>query len=163
MNTRLLLCCILFIAVLSTCTKEKINQPSNPKVEICDFGPLDNSSFKTRIEFEMARVGGSTKLRDLDKDGIVEENELKEIFTKANTNNDGIIDDIEAKIANLDEATTQDLNRLNKLLSEIESISDEFDNNIPVRKVRLLEKINQLKEIAIKNFNKDDDTTKRYF
>jgi hypothetical protein len=75
MNTRLLLCCILFIAVLSTCTKEKINQPSNPKVEICDFGPLDNSSFKTRIEFEMARVGGSTKLRDFDKDGIPDIND----------------------------------------------------------------------------------------
>lgn len=55
------------------CTKEKTSfKPENPKVEICDFGPLDNTSLKTREEFEMARAGGSTRPRDVDKDGILD-------------------------------------------------------------------------------------------
>jgi hypothetical protein len=62
----------LAILLLTTCTKEKqVTIPSNPKVEICDFGPLNNNPFQTREEFEMARSGGgSTKLRDSDRDGI---------------------------------------------------------------------------------------------
>jgi hypothetical protein len=63
---------VFTILLFATCTKEKTNtRPDNPKVEVCDFGPLNNDPFKTREEFEMARAGGgSTKLRDFDKDGI---------------------------------------------------------------------------------------------
>ena len=61
----------LVIILFATCTKEKTNLiPENPKVEVCDFGPLNNDPFKTREEFEMARSGGRTRLRDSDKDGI---------------------------------------------------------------------------------------------
>ena len=59
------------ILLLATCTKENTsNRPTNPKPEVCDLGPLNNNPFQTREEFKMARTGGSTKLRDSDRDGI---------------------------------------------------------------------------------------------
>jgi len=71
---------ILFILafaslLVATCTKEI--SPSKPsKPEVCDFGPLSNNSFRTAEEFEMARSGGgSTKLRDSDKDGVPDIND----------------------------------------------------------------------------------------
>lgn len=71
MKQSILFLSLFIILLLTTCTKEKIsNIPINPKVEICDFGPLNNNLFQTREEFEMARSGGSTKLRDSDRDGI---------------------------------------------------------------------------------------------
>ena len=71
MKQSILLLPLFIILLLTTCTKEKTsNIPINPKVEICDFGPLNNNLFQTREEFEMARSGGSTKLRDSDRDGI---------------------------------------------------------------------------------------------
>lgn len=59
-----------FITILLvTCTKEKsIDRPTKP--EICDFGELDNKLFNTREEFEFARVGGTNRVKDTDKDGI---------------------------------------------------------------------------------------------
>lgn len=60
---------IIFLLLITTCTKENKNIPSN-KPEICDFGPLNKNISQNREEFEMARVGVSTKLRDFDKDGI---------------------------------------------------------------------------------------------
>lgn len=66
----------IIVILFATCTKEKTNlRPDNPKVEVCDFGPLNNDPFKTREEFEMARVGGSTRLKDSDKDGIPDIND----------------------------------------------------------------------------------------
>lgn len=57
--------------ILATCTKEKpFVYPVEVKPEICDFGPLNKNLFQSREEFEMARAGGSTKLRDFDKDGV---------------------------------------------------------------------------------------------
>ena len=71
MKQSILFLSLFIILLLTTCTKEKTsNIPINPKVEICDFGPLNNNLFQTREEFEMARSGGSTKLRDSDRDGI---------------------------------------------------------------------------------------------
>jgi len=65
----------IFAILLATCTKETGPQrPVNPKVEVCDFGPLNKNLLQTREEFEMAKGGGGTtggpKLRDFDKDGI---------------------------------------------------------------------------------------------
>jgi hypothetical protein len=65
--------CIFFIfgfviLLLTTCTKEKLT--TNPKPEVCDLGPLNNNHFQTKEEFEMARSGGNTKLKDSDRDGI---------------------------------------------------------------------------------------------
>jgi hypothetical protein len=64
------------ILLLATCTKENTStKPLNPKPEVCDLGPLNNNPFQTREEFEMARSGGSTRLRDSDKDGIPDIND----------------------------------------------------------------------------------------
>ena len=64
---------VFTILLFATCTKEKTTtRPDNPKVEVCDFGPLNNDPFKTRDEFEMARIGGSTRLKDSDRDGILD-------------------------------------------------------------------------------------------
>lgn len=65
---------ILFIVLLTTCRKD--NFPTTPaKPEVCDFGPLNNNPFLMQEEFAMARAGGTTKLRDFDKDGIPDIND----------------------------------------------------------------------------------------
>jgi len=63
----------IFAILLTTCTKERVI--TNRKPEICDFGTLSDNSFRSTEEFEMARSGGSTKLRDFDKDGIPDIND----------------------------------------------------------------------------------------
>jgi hypothetical protein len=67
----------LIVLLLATCTKENTSTKLvNTKPEICDFGPLNNNPFQTREEFEMARSGGgSTKLRDSDRDGVADIND----------------------------------------------------------------------------------------
>jgi hypothetical protein len=62
---------ILFFIVLLTitCNKETIPTNTNRKPEVCDFGILNNDKFQTREEFELARTGGSTRIKDFDKDG----------------------------------------------------------------------------------------------
>jgi hypothetical protein len=83
---------LLFI----TCTKEKTsNILNNRKVQVCDFGPLNNNSLQTREEFEMAKGGGITKQRDTDKDGIpdIQDNCLRVKNTdQKDTDSDGIGD-----------------------------------------------------------------------
>lgn len=65
---------VSFILLLTQCSKETLNQrPLNPKVEICDFGPMNKNILQTREEFESARSGGSTggpKPKDSDRDGV---------------------------------------------------------------------------------------------
>jgi len=91
---------------------------------------------------------------DLDGDGVVEEEELKQVFEQADTNNDGVIDEKEAKVANLDDDTAQKLNEANKILKNI-------DNTIYYpHKVK--EEISKLKSLISDYFTKkkeDDDDT----
>jgi len=56
----------LFIA---TCRRESYPIRTN-RVEVCDFGELNKNPFLNREEFEMARVGGGTRPKDSDRDGI---------------------------------------------------------------------------------------------
>jgi hypothetical protein len=60
---------LLVIFLVISCHKEPNRGIVAP--EICDFGTLDNSGF-SREEFEMARVGGSTRLKDSDRDGVLD-------------------------------------------------------------------------------------------
>lgn len=66
MNKFLIIVAVLFVSLLTTCKKETIVPNRITKPEICDFGPLDNDISNLRL----APNTGTTKLKDLDKDGI---------------------------------------------------------------------------------------------
>ena len=94
---------------------------------------------------------------DLDGDGIVEEEEIKEIFDKIDTNDDGIIDEQEAKQANITQDTAQALNEANEIFSKI-------DNSIYYPNLVQAE-LGRLKQLVTKYLGgkKDDDNTITYF
>ena len=95
---------------------------------------------------------------DLDGDGVVEEEELLQVFDKADTNDDNYIDEEEAKIANLDTETAEKLNQANIILKNI-------DNNIYYPN-KAKEELGKLKGLISQYFNKskkDDDNTITYF
>ena len=95
---------------------------------------------------------------DLDGDGVVEEEELQQVFDKADTNDDNYIDEEEAKIANLDTETAEKLNQANIILKNI-------DNNIYYPN-KAKEELGKLKGLISQYFNKnkkDDDNTITYF
>ena len=94
---------------------------------------------------------------DLDGDGVIEEEEIKEVFDKADTNDDGIIDEEEAKAANLDKDTTEALNNANEIFSKIDK-SIYYPNQVQ-------EELGKLKQLVSKYLGKkkDDDNTITYF
>jgi Ca2+-binding EF-hand superfamily protein len=61
----------------------------------------------------------SLKNLDLDGDGVVEEEELQQVFDEADINDDGYIDEEEAKVANLDSETAKKLNQFNQTVDRI--------------------------------------------
>ncbi len=93
---------------------------------------------------------------DLDNDGVVEEEEVKEVFEQADTNNDGVIDKNEAKEVNLDEETAKALNEANEIFNKIDN-SIYYPNQVQ-------EELGRLKQLVSKYFNKKkDDDTITYF
>jgi len=102
---------------------------------------------------------------DLDGDGVIEEEELQQVFDETDTNNDGIIDDEEAKVANLDHETAQKLNQFNESLQRLENVTNSFTNTEYGKKVEVLEEVEKLKDLFLKQFTskKDDDNTITYF
>ena len=97
---------------------------------------------------------------DLDGDGVVEEEELKEVFDKADTNDDGFINEEEAKQANLSNETAQKLNKFNESLEKLESVTNSFTGAEHGKKVKALEEVSKLREMLTQQFQsrKDDDT-----
>jgi len=94
---------------------------------------------------------------DLDGDGVIEEEELQQVFDEADTNDDGIIDEEEAKIAGLD-------NEMADALNEANQIFDKIDSSIYYPQ-QTREELSKLKDLVSKYFNKkkDDDNTITYF
>jgi hypothetical protein len=94
---------------------------------------------------------------DLDGDGVVEEDEIKQVFDQADTNDDGVIDENEAKQANLDQETTDALNKANEIFSKIDD-SIYYPNIIQ-------EELPKLKQLVSEYLTKkkDDDNTITYF
>ena len=102
---------------------------------------------------------------DLDGDGVVEEEELQQVFDEADTNDDGYIDEEEAKLANLDSEATQKLNQFNESLKRLENVTNSFTGAEHGKKVKALEEVSILRELLTQQFQpkKDDDNTITYF
>ena len=105
----------------------------------------------------------SLKNLDLDGDGVVEEEEIKEVFDKADINDDGVIDEEEAKKANIDPETTERLNQLTQSLEALEKLNKENNYDFQWKKDKASEEIENIKNLLLKSFKKDDDNTITYF
>jgi ribosome assembly protein YihI (activator of Der GTPase) len=109
----------------------------------------------------------SLKNLDLDGDGVVEEEELQQVFDEADTNDDGYIDEEEAKAANLDPTTATKLNELNE---QVEGVVDTFKQYYalnPEQSNIINQQMDKIKKLSmelgsLKN-KKDDDNTITYF
>ena len=104
---------------------------------------------------------------DLDGDGVVEAEELQQVFDEADTNDDGIIDNEEAKTANLDPETAQKLNQLNKQVEGVVDNVKQYYNFNPEELSQINDQIEKIKKLSmelgsLKN-KKDDDNTITYF
>jgi len=104
---------------------------------------------------------------DLDGDGVVEAEELQQVFDEADTNDDGYVDEEEAKAANLDSETTEKLNQLNK---QVEGIVDTFKQYYALNSEQsgdINSQINKIKKLSMElgslKDKKDDDNTITYF
>jgi len=92
---------------------------------------------------------------DLDSDGVIEEEELEEVFDQVDTNDDGIVDKDEAKVSNLSE---EQINKLNAINKSIETLKQQSGITIPDRVLRA--ELDKLQDLINK---KDDDNTITYF
>jgi len=96
---------------------------------------------------------------DLDGDGVVEAEEIDQVFKQADINNDGIIDENEAKQANLDPEL---VDYLNKIKNNLEQIKEQTGLSIADNELNL--KVNETKELIKQTLNKNnDDNTITYF
>jgi len=103
---------------------------------------------------------------DLDGDGVVEEEELQQVFDAADTNNDGYIDEHEAKLANLDPETTTKLNQLNKQVEGVVDNVKQYYNFNPEELSQINNQIEEIKKLSMELGslkNKKDDNTITYF
>jgi hypothetical protein len=103
---------------------------------------------------------------DLDGDGVVEEEELQQVFDEADTNDDGYIDEQEAKQANLDPETANKLNQLNKQVEGVVDNVKQYYNFNPEELSQINNQIEEIKKLSMELGslkNKKDDNTITYF
>jgi hypothetical protein len=105
---------------------------------------------------------------DLDGDGVIEEEELQQVFNESDTNNDGYIDEQEAKLANLDPQTTKKLNQLNNQVKEVMNNFNQLYKLNPEESNKIDTHIKEIKKLSIelgtlKSTKKDEDNTITYF
>jgi len=104
---------------------------------------------------------------DLDGDGVVEIEELQQVFDNADTNDDGIIDEEEAKASNLDPETTTKLNQLNKQVEGVVDNVKQYYNFNPEELSQINNQIEEIKKLSMElgslNNKKEDDNTITYF
>ena len=100
---------------------------------------------------------------DINGDGIVDENEFREGFNKLDLDGDGIIDENESNVAGIDHQQSQKLNQINSALQELENITKNTNYDFQWKKDKAQQEINNLKNILLKDINKDDENTIRYF
>ena len=133
--------------------------------------PKTGKFFYEEPEIEVKMSGEpSLKNLDLDGDGVIELDELEEVFDKADTNDDGIIDVEEASLANLSPEMAEKLNILNKSITAIKDINNTTSYDWGWKKETILNELENIKKVsmeigaanALKN-KKDDDNTITYF
>ena len=103
---------------------------------------------------------------DLDGDGVIEAEELQQVFDAADTNNDGYIDEHEAKLANLDPETATKLNQLNKQVENVVDNVKQYYNFNPEELSQINDQIEGIKKLSMELGslkNKKDDNTITYF
>ena len=131
--------------------------------------PKTGKFFYEEPEVEVVMSGEpSLQNLDLDGDGIVEAEEIEEVFDKADTNNDGTLDENEIKTANLDPEIANKLNELNEAINKIKSINEKQKYDFNWNELDLvqqeIDKIKKLSfELGLLNNKKDDDNTITYF
>jgi hypothetical protein len=133
--------------------------------------PKTGKFFYEEPEIEVKMSGEpSLDMLDLDGDGVIELDELEEVFDKADTNDDGIIDAEEASLANLSPEMAEKLNILNKSITAIKDINNTTSYDWGWKKDTILSELENIKKVsmeigaanALKN-KKDDDNTITYF
>jgi hypothetical protein len=98
---------------------------------------------------------------DLDDDGVVEAEELQQVFDKADTNNDNYIDEEEAKVANLDPKTAEKLNQLNQQVEGVVDTFKQYYSLNPEQSGDINSQINRIKKLSMELGSlksKNDDT-----
>jgi hypothetical protein len=134
--------------------------------------PKTGKFFYEEPEIEVKMSGEpSLDMLDLDGDGVIELDELEEVFDKADTNDDGIIDAEEASLANLSPEMAKKLNILNKSITAIKDINDTTSYDWGWKKDTILSELENIKKVsmeigaanALKNQLKNDDNTITYF
>jgi len=95
------------------------------------------------------------------------EEDFEQVFKESDTNNDGYIDEQEAKLANLDPQTTEKLNQLN---NQVEEVMDNFNQLYrlnPDQSNKINTHIKEIKKLSIElgtlKSTKKDDNTITYF
>jgi hypothetical protein len=112
----------------------------------------------------------SLDVLDLDGDGVIELDELEEVFDKADTNDDGVIDAEEASLANLSPEMAEKLNILNKSIAAIKDINNTTSYDWGWKKETIQNELENIKKVSMEigaanalKSKKEDDNTITYF
>jgi hypothetical protein len=149
----------------------RVETPLEEKVEdmrnvVEAYDGLQNEIKQYEIYKEKDKEHYQKNNLDLDGDGIVEAEEIQQVFNEADTNNDGYIDEQEAKSSNIDPETALRLNKLNKAIEELETLNAGNSYDFQWKKDKATGEIENIKKaIAELTFNKpkSDDNTITYF
>jgi hypothetical protein len=111
-----------------------------------------------------------SKNLDLDGDGVVETEELQQVFDEADTNDDGIIDIEEASLSNLSPEMARKLNILNKSIAAIKDINNTTSYDWGWKKETIQNELENIKKVSMEigaanalKSKKEDDNTITYF
>jgi hypothetical protein len=141
------------------------NSPEDPKKDqpIPVFiDPKTGKLYYEEPEFE------STNL-DLDGDGVIEEEEIQEIFDKTDLNQDGTIDEFEALKSNLSSEQIVELNEIQKIFDQIEKSNNQLIVGEPWKREQIKNEHTALKKAIIQSFLKkttpknDSEDSIKYF